>query len=1076
MRAIYLLTFSDHHYAVWKDEVESVRKVETIHRLPFSPACIAGLAFIDKQSTALADLAVLIGLPPLDRNSQAQLMLIAGQKKDAGFVVSGDIVEISIPAESIQPMPAYIATPEISHCIIYQEKPVPLIDLQALYQHIHSRDLNPSIPTLPVPENHPPSSGITSIRVLTAGGEVFALPADMVGETSDKPISISTVPLTPESLKGIIAEGNTVTPVIDLAEKMNLPTRGSAEKLLIVKIGGDNFGFLVDSDLGTFSENDFSLHQLPTLAKSSLISATAIHDQEIIPIVDPIAIIDPEPAKLNDIALADQYRLDSDFSGRFNHEKVEIVEFMLLGERHALPKTEVEDILPIATFRRIPDLQSLVIGIIEFRGEILPVLDLALVFGRRSLITDAWQMVLINNGDFRALIVTEAIYPERSLPLNIQKKVPISLPNRLVYGCYPDGNIVRLIVNVATLAVHFDKMVVKNFLASLTKEMAEKAAEIVPDLLPAEEVLRLEKEARLKKIAEQQQTENAEQAKTGEESPEPEEEAGTSQESKPEEPAQAEDSRQAETETTEPQNMEQTYLADELPVLSQPQVSSLEKASDELTDEPAESIELPKLLSDGILPGNEQEFDDIIGNEEQLTKSLSDKLDQLDGVEKVGFRQSAESDSENKISSDTTRQVAVKKLLEQEKQASSKAEEKHLKLTAEIEQEKARTREILDQQERDAQNLAIAKEERLKQEEEQNIQKLTAEVEKERARTREIQEQHKRDVQALARAREERLKQEEEQSIQKLAVAAEKERARTREILAQQERDAQALAIAKEERLKREEELHKKRLATEAEEERSRLREILAQQKQKEVLRGTEEAEHQAEAQVPSHGLESQQGIEEAMPAGSAGETTKIGHEQHISKAEKERIQILAEFRDQKKHNKKVNKPLLVLLFLLLVLISIFIFFDTAPKKQPVPPNDENALREKITVGHIEKTMPAVITKDVQKKMKLPTKQTSIPRPASTPEPASAPKPTSAPKLSPPKKEAPPPLIIIVPKNIPLAAHIYKVQRGDTLWDISMRFTGNPYNYPSVAQENDINNPDLIYPEQHILLKRADEQ
>ncbi|MCK4838519.1 MAG: LysM peptidoglycan-binding domain-containing protein, partial [Desulfobulbaceae bacterium] len=71
-----------------------------------------------------------------------------------------------------------------------------------------------------------------------------------------------------------------------------------------------------------------------------------------------------------------------------------------------------------------------------------------------------------------------------------------------------------------------------------------------------------------------------------------------------------------------------------------------------------------------------------------------------------------------------------------------------------------------------------------------------------------------------------------------------------------------------------------------------------------------------------------------------------------------------------------------------------------------------------------------------------------------------------------PKKAAQPPLTLIVPDNLPLATHIYKVKKGDTLWAISMRFTGNPYNYPSVAQENEINNPDLIFPEQPILLKR----
>jgi nucleoid-associated protein YgaU len=45
---------------------------------------------------------------------------------------------------------------------------------------------------------------------------------------------------------------------------------------------------------------------------------------------------------------------------------------------------------------------------------------------------------------------------------------------------------------------------------------------------------------------------------------------------------------------------------------------------------------------------------------------------------------------------------------------------------------------------------------------------------------------------------------------------------------------------------------------------------------------------------------------------------------------------------------------------------------------------------------------------------------------------------------------------------------IYEVKRGDTLWGISERYTGSGFNYPDVARENQIPNPDLIYPRQKI--------
>lgn len=49
--------------------------------------------------------------------------------------------------------------------------------------------------------------------------------------------------------------------------------------------------------------------------------------------------------------------------------------------------------------------------------------------------------------------------------------------------------------------------------------------------------------------------------------------------------------------------------------------------------------------------------------------------------------------------------------------------------------------------------------------------------------------------------------------------------------------------------------------------------------------------------------------------------------------------------------------------------------------------------------------------------------------------------------------------------------NVYEVKPGDTLWGISERYTGSGFNYPDVARENRIRNPDLIFPEQRIEVK-----
>ena len=63
------------------------------------------------------------------------------------------------------------------------------------------------------------------------------------------------------------------------------------------------------------------------------------------------------------------------------------------------------------------------------------------------------------------------------------------------------------------------------------------------------------------------------------------------------------------------------------------------------------------------------------------------------------------------------------------------------------------------------------------------------------------------------------------------------------------------------------------------------------------------------------------------------------------------------------------------------------------------------------------------------------------------------------------------PLELDIPKNMPAVnMDVYVVVKGDTLWSISQRFTGDPFNYPRIAGENKIANPDLIFPDQRIKL------
>jgi len=73
------------------------------------------------------------------------------------------------------------------------------------------------------------------------------------------------------------------------------------------------------------------------------------------------------------------------------------------------------------------------------------------------------------------------------------------------------------------------------------------------------------------------------------------------------------------------------------------------------------------------------------------------------------------------------------------------------------------------------------------------------------------------------------------------------------------------------------------------------------------------------------------------------------------------------------------------------------------------------------------------------------------------PAPAQAPAPAPAPAAEAPKP-APAPAPVVPAKSV-----VYRIKRGDTLWDISSAYYRNPWLYPKIAKANSIRNPDLIF-------------
>lgn len=475
MPNLLLLNISGARYGVWEDAVPSVIDAVPLHQLPLSPPVIAGIAILEDRSAVIADMGACLGRPPLASHRNGTFLIIDANDKIAGFCVEGKVEGFECPPERVLSLPPAVATPVADTCAIRGASLIPIINIR----NLHDR-LKQGLLELPFPEPGSPVrandlSGVRGVRVLSVDGARFCVDAGDTGYAVLGEGGIAPVPVQSKRLAGVVLHDGAVVPVMLPGEFLGSGKVVDRKGILLAGPQGARYGVVVDQDLGVIEGPDLTVLALPMLAARPWLPAAALAKGKICLLVDSNLFAAPEETVV-DQPMQAAFTPSSQFPMQFRKIDTAIVEFSLLGARHAVPQEEMKDDLAFLPIVPVPGMPELVLGVAELRGELLPVLDLAALFGRRSPIGKKSRMMHIVNGDFQALVITEEVAGSRRLPVETQRQVPIALPHQVLYGCYLDAGMVRLILNVEALAVHFEKTAVRELVASLSPELMETHA------------------------------------------------------------------------------------------------------------------------------------------------------------------------------------------------------------------------------------------------------------------------------------------------------------------------------------------------------------------------------------------------------------------------------------------------------------------------------------------------------------------------------------------------------------------------------------------------------------------------
>lgn len=222
-------------------------------------------------------------------------------------------------------------------------------------------------------------------------GERYAFPMRRVQEIIRMP-AVVKVPLGPPSLEGLANLRGRVLPVVSLRRCCAMEQTGHDETTRVIVVdGGVPLGFVVDRVSSVISIDPQQVEPADsvqaTVNSDVLVGVIKSGEGEMTTVLDVDRLIGSQFTRLAEkrsgrdsssvtrLAAENDAEADSD-------DTLELVSFAVEGQEYALPIDQVQEIVQAPeSVSHVPNAGSRVLGVIDLRGRLLPVVSMRRVFG-----------------------------------------------------------------------------------------------------------------------------------------------------------------------------------------------------------------------------------------------------------------------------------------------------------------------------------------------------------------------------------------------------------------------------------------------------------------------------------------------------------------------------------------------------------------------------------------------------------------------------------------------------------------------------------------------------------------------
>jgi len=417
---IVVFRVGEEEFALKISNIKEIIRVPAMINIPNKPNYIVGLCNLRDALMPVIDSRKLFGMgeKEFDENSRIVVADIHGKK--VGLVSDKVSEVINVDEADIKEPPGSIKENDegmISSILILNngKRVVMLLDAEKIIkvghidvmenkQHINEQNLN----VLEMKEDEE-----EQLVIFNIGTGEYAFNINSVKEIIRLP-DIMKVPNVPSYIEGVLSIRNQLLAIINIGKLLDINYKEPDEysRVVIINDGNFSFGMIVDKVSHVIRVQKKLFKEISKIANSSYIKGIFNIDdgKRLIMVLEPRKLISLEEIEgISNVNHNETVNDKSLYVGEEDYELEHIVIFKLGDEEYGVEINNVQEINVISEITRFPSAPIFIAGMVNLRGEIIPILNLRKLFTACDSVTyDAGKFLVVESQNRRIGIMIDS--------------------------------------------------------------------------------------------------------------------------------------------------------------------------------------------------------------------------------------------------------------------------------------------------------------------------------------------------------------------------------------------------------------------------------------------------------------------------------------------------------------------------------------------------------------------------------------------------------------------------------------------------------------------------------------------